>query len=248
MKLLQEALNPLDSLLDSNYDFKGLAKNQEAIDWCNQAIRQNPNDIDNYLNKSYFLFLLNRYQEAIECCDIAININPNDENTYLNKGYVLNEYAQAEQALACFNQAISINPNNYDAHFVKGNLLMDLEMYREAIECFSVCLKLIPGDIDAAKRKEFSIRMLKKGERMIQTSSSTLTTKSPIKTNYYKSISFRILQKNQLVLNKLHLKIYYCLLMQNMKKRTDYNETTQILKIISKEIFEKKKKKAFLIK
>jgi tetratricopeptide (TPR) repeat protein len=244
MKILQVAINPLDHLLDSNYDFKGLAKYQEAIDWCNQAIRQNPNDVDNYLNKSYFLFLLNRYQEAIECCDIAININPNDENTYLNKGYVLNEYGQAKQALACFNQAISINSNSYDAHLVKGNLLMDLERYREAIECFSVCLKLIPGDIDATKRNEFSIRMLKKAERIIQTPSSTLT-KSHVKTNYYQNISFRILQKNQLALNKLHLKIYYGLLMHNMKKRKDYHDTTQILKIISKEIFEKKKKKNF---
>ena len=244
MKILHEAINPLDCLLDSNYDFKGQTKNQEAIDWCNQAIRQNPNDVDNYLNKSYFLFRLNRYQEAIECCDIAIHINPSDENTYLNKGCVLNEYAQVEQALACFNQAISINPNSYDAHLVKGNLLMDLEMYREAIECFSVCLKLIPDDIDATKRNEFSIRMLKKGERIKQTSSSTLT-KSPIKTSYYKSLSFRILQKNQLALNKLHSQIYYGLLMHNMKKRRDYRDTTQILKIISKEIFEKKKKKHF---
>lgn len=253
MTILKESLSPLDYLtsgyepinvpyVDYNQNIN-LNKSEEAIQWCDLEIRRNPNEIDNYLNKSYFLFELNRYQEAIECCNIAICLNPNDEDAYLNKGYVLNECSRTEEALVCYNQAISINQKNYDAHLIKGDLLMDLERYKDAIECYQKCLKIIPGDLEATKRNEFSIKMLNKnGKSGELASSKILKTNTSIKSNYYKSVSFRILKKNPLGLKKLYLKAYYELLMINMRNKTNHHITTQFLQQFSKTMLKNKPK------
>ncbi len=56
---------------DNNFD--------EAIEYCNDMIRNDPNDADGWDIKGICYFALNNFSEAISCFEKVIELDPNDE-------------------------------------------------------------------------------------------------------------------------------------------------------------------------
>ena len=50
----------------------------EAIEYCNDMIRNNPNDADGWDIKGICYFALNNFSEAISCFEKVIELDPND--------------------------------------------------------------------------------------------------------------------------------------------------------------------------
>lgn len=51
----------------------------EAIEYCNDMIRNNPNDADGWDIKGICYFALNNFSEAISCFEKVIELDPNDK-------------------------------------------------------------------------------------------------------------------------------------------------------------------------
>jgi tetratricopeptide (TPR) repeat protein len=68
-------------------------KNQlrEAIDWYDNAIKQDSNNFDLLFNKAYSLGELDKYNEAIEYYDKALKVKPDYIHSLYNKRLALDE-------------------------------------------------------------------------------------------------------------------------------------------------------------
>jgi tetratricopeptide (TPR) repeat protein len=118
-----------------------LGGHEEAIEYCNKAIKINPIIENAWIFKGYALDGLGRHEEAIECYDNAIKINPDNENAWVGKGYALEDLERNEEAIECYDKAIEINPNNENARNSKEDIINKPRRYEEAIEAIERYVK-----------------------------------------------------------------------------------------------------------
>jgi len=52
-----------------------LGNYEEAVNWCDKAIKIDPNAVEPYINKSNYLVNLGKSKEALECCSKASELN-----------------------------------------------------------------------------------------------------------------------------------------------------------------------------
>lgn len=62
----------------------------EAIEYCNDMIRNDPNDADGWDIKGICHFAKNNFSEAISCFEKVIELDPNDELAEVCKNNCLN--------------------------------------------------------------------------------------------------------------------------------------------------------------
>ncbi|MDD1666586.1 MAG: tetratricopeptide repeat protein [Methanomicrobiales archaeon] len=80
-------------------------KHEKAIEFFDQAIRENPESADAWLAKCNELKALERYTDALECYTTALKIDPKSCRAWIAKGNTLVRAGREEEALECFGAA-----------------------------------------------------------------------------------------------------------------------------------------------
>ena len=75
----------------------------EAIEYCNDMIRNDPNDADGWDIKGICYFALNNFSEAISCFEKVIELDPNDKLAEVCKNNCLN-ILQNDEMLETLNK------------------------------------------------------------------------------------------------------------------------------------------------
>jgi tetratricopeptide (TPR) repeat protein len=80
-------------------------KHEKAIEYFDQAIRENPGSAEAWLAKCNELKSLERYPEALECYTTALRIDPKSCQAWIAKGNTLVKLQRSDEALECFGAA-----------------------------------------------------------------------------------------------------------------------------------------------
>ena len=137
----------------------------EAIDYYDNALRQDSNNLDLLFNKAYSLAELGKFNEAIKWYDKALRIKPDDVDALNNKGWALYNLGKYNEAIEYFDKALRIKPDYVDALNNKGVSLEKLGKYNEAIEWYDKALRIKPDYVDALNNKRLAQKKLGKEDK-----------------------------------------------------------------------------------
>lgn len=107
----------------------------EALDYINKSIKENPNLIKPYYYKGITYQILSKYEKAIECFNKILSINPNHIESLISKGTVYCLLGNLNQGIEFYNKALNLNKNNYEALMNKSIALKKLKKYQEVLDC-----------------------------------------------------------------------------------------------------------------
>jgi tetratricopeptide (TPR) repeat protein len=124
-------------------------RNDLAIQWFAQAIRQNPNAADYFSNLGKVLQHERRYDEAAKSFDRALVLKPDLAATWYGLGEVLLAQKREDEALLSFDQAFKYNPKFGEAVNASALLHFEAGRYDEAISCFDRSLEIDPAQAGA---------------------------------------------------------------------------------------------------
>ena len=125
-----------------------LRRDQEAIQYFEEAIEKDPRDYVALSYMAYCLGNLNKHREAIEACEKAIRIEPGFANAYGNLGYSYSKLGQFSKAIEYYEKAIRLNPgsDNFNnitiAYSDWGDSSRDPAKYEQAIRYADMGLKI----------------------------------------------------------------------------------------------------------
>jgi len=151
-----------------------LGKNEEALDYFNQAIDINPKDDYALSEKGAALINLGKNEEALEFINRAIDINLKDDYALSEKGAALINLGKHEEALEFINRALDINPKNDHALLCKGSALGNLGKNEEALEAFNQALEINPKNEIPLRNKAVALLKLKRYEEGLEVAKKTL--------------------------------------------------------------------------
>lgn len=134
-------LNKGNSLID-----KG--KYNEALDYINKSIKENPNLLNSYYNKGIAYQLLSNYERAIESFNKALSINPNHIKSLISKGSVYCLSGNLNQGIEYYNKALNLSEYNYEALINKSIALKKLEKYQDVLDCLEKLIMITKKDKD----------------------------------------------------------------------------------------------------
>lgn len=121
------------SLYQQALDFYYQEKFENALDYCENALKLDPKSSSSWNLKGMILEDLGRYQDAIDAYDEAIALKPTNHVAYTNKGNALKHLVRYEEALQAYDQSLKVNPSYAYTYLNKGNLLSMMERYDDAI-------------------------------------------------------------------------------------------------------------------
>jgi tetratricopeptide (TPR) repeat protein len=110
----------VDALFSKAEDLYNTGRYGEAINYCDKALKLNPNYLKAWHGKGVALAKLRKYEEAITCYDKAIELDPNNAYIWLGKGSALCDLDKYEEGITCYDKAIELNPDYLDAYRGKG--------------------------------------------------------------------------------------------------------------------------------
>ncbi len=99
-------------------------KNEEAVEWINRAIREDPNEAVFHRNLGCSLEELGQLEEAVDSYERVIGFEPNDAGIRNNLGNVLLKLGRFVESESAFRRALEISPDFAGAHKDLGILLL----------------------------------------------------------------------------------------------------------------------------
>ncbi|MCS7138600.1 MAG: tetratricopeptide repeat protein [Crenarchaeota archaeon] len=102
-----------DLLVNKAYSLYSMGRFEDAIKYCDEVIKTNPNDATAWSIKGICLQFLRRYEEALSCCEKAISLNPEDASAWYNKASSEEALGKKEDAIKSYNKFISLAPEGY---------------------------------------------------------------------------------------------------------------------------------------
>lgn len=132
-------------------------KYEDAIFYCDKALKIDPNHLYALNNKAFALFNLGRYEEAISYYDKVLKMNPNHLDALAFKGLALFLLGKYDEAISYYDRVLEINPSDVFALKSKGLALFFLGRYKEAISYYDEALKINPSDVDASFLKDAAL-------------------------------------------------------------------------------------------
>ncbi|MEM3712677.1 MAG: tetratricopeptide repeat protein [Thermoproteota archaeon] len=101
-----------DLLINKAYNLYNMGRFEDAIKYCDEVIKTNPDDATAWSIKGVCLMFLHRYEEALSCCEKAISLNPNDASAWYNKASSEDALGKKEEAIKSYNKFILLAPED----------------------------------------------------------------------------------------------------------------------------------------
>ena len=139
---------------------------ENALNCCNDILKNNPNDSSSLQSKSESLLYLRRYTETIECCDLFLEKKV-DHNIIIFKIIALSELGRYDDAIKCCDDAIKISSSS-DAFRAKATILEKIGRYDDAIKCYDDAIKIGTEDDDVWADKMSALAYVDRYEEAIE--------------------------------------------------------------------------------
>lgn len=141
---------------------KHLGKPAEALEYHNEAIKENPVFPNAWNDKGVALWELGKQEEAMECFNKAIEIDHEFVHPRSNKAGLLSGFGHYKQAIDCYTEAIEFEPEFINLWKGKGDVLLDTGDYKGSIECYDQALKINSHDSYVWYKKGFALYSMDK--------------------------------------------------------------------------------------
>ena len=102
------------------WDGKQYTDPKKAIEYLNNAIKQEPNNAETFTKRGAAYINLGQYQQAIDDFNKAISLKQNYASAYNNRGAAYYSLGQNQQAIDDFNKAIGLNKDYANAYSNRG--------------------------------------------------------------------------------------------------------------------------------
>ncbi|MBO3800114.1 MAG: tetratricopeptide repeat protein [Candidatus Brockarchaeota archaeon] len=89
---------------------------EDAIKYCDEAIKINPKDAEAWSLKGICLYFLHRYEEALKCCEKAVRLNPKDASAWYNKASSEEALGLKDDVIKSYGKFISLAPQGYEMY------------------------------------------------------------------------------------------------------------------------------------
>ena len=100
--------------------YNNMAK--EAIEYCQEALKIDPNNEVAYSRLGVAYFQLGKYSEALDYYQTAVKLNPNFAIAYCNIGVLKERAGDKSTAIYYYNKALEVNPALNKAREYLNNL------------------------------------------------------------------------------------------------------------------------------
>lgn len=153
-KELEKAISKDKKLAEPRLALAGLLLNsdrEEAMNQCNEVIRNNDRNTDAYLMRSNVYKKNLDYPNAINDISKNILIDPSNPVFYLARGTCYQEFNQHTNAINDFSKYISLNPNDPDAYFSRAKSYEEIMNYDKAMADYKKITVLSEFDMKARK-------------------------------------------------------------------------------------------------
>jgi tetratricopeptide (TPR) repeat protein len=151
-KLAEPRLALADLLISSNP--------LEAMNQCNEVIKNNDHNTDAYLMRSKVYKKNLDYPNAINDISKNIMIDPTNPVFYLFRGNCYQEFNQHTNAINDFSKYISLKPDDPDAYFARAKSYEEIMNYDKAMEDYNKITVLSEFDMRARKMlKDAQVRL-----------------------------------------------------------------------------------------
>lgn len=91
-----------------------------ALEYCNRAIRKNPQNAEGYYIRGFARYNLGEYNKAIKDFDTTLAINKNHADAYLYRGNCKKELNKYWPALKDYKKAKKIAPGITNMYLIKN--------------------------------------------------------------------------------------------------------------------------------
>ena len=190
--------NPkIDSLLDEANRLFLKGKLQEAINYYDQILHENPNHIGSLNNKGYALNKLKDYDGAIQCYDSALKLDSGDLSVLVNKISSLRKKGEFTEALSYCNAILENNSKYNIVLYHKERILFSMEQFGESILCCNKILDDYPHNGDVLFDKSCNLAMLSRIDDALDTLENAISQGIQYKIKAKKTTSFKNLADNQ---------------------------------------------------
>ena len=143
-RLREETPEELEAweLVYNGSSFNELGKYKKAIEYCNRAIKLNPDLHTAYLIRGNAYYKLGQLKKAIDDYDKAIEINPGFAEAYVNRANVYDDKGKYDSAIADCTKAIEINSLDAIAYHIRGIAYAHKGEYDLAIRDFGKAIEI----------------------------------------------------------------------------------------------------------
>ena len=124
-------------------------KPNQAVNYLNKAIQNNPKFAEAYNNRGNAYRDLNQLQKALKDYNQAITLKPNYVQAYNNRGNIYYEFKNYKLAVRDYNKSISIKPDYRLAYLNRG--LAHHQLKQRNLACKDLRKACQLGDCDGVK-------------------------------------------------------------------------------------------------
>jgi tetratricopeptide (TPR) repeat protein len=133
---------------------------QEAMNQCNEVIKNNDHNTDAYLMRSKVYMNNLDYPNAINDLSKNIMIDPTYSAFYLYRGNCYQQFNQHTNAINDYSKYISLKPDDPDAYFARAKSYEEIMSYDKAMEDYNKITVLSEFDMKARKMlKDAQVRL-----------------------------------------------------------------------------------------
>jgi superkiller protein 3 len=124
-----------------------------AIEYFDQAIRDNPKDGAAYNDRALCMVELGIIDQAFDYFDQGIAVEPDFATIHHNKGWLLNNLGRHSEALEYFRKALKLEPNRAVTYDNLADALFNLGDLPGALKAYEKVLRLLkPGSCRGIRR------------------------------------------------------------------------------------------------
>ncbi|MCE5347060.1 MAG: tetratricopeptide repeat protein [Bacteroidales bacterium] len=124
---------------------------QEAMNQCNEVIRNDARSTEAYLMRSKVYRHNLDYPNAIDDLSKNILINPSNPDFYLLRGTYYQEFSQHTNAIADFSKYISLKADDPEAYFSRAKSYEEIMNFDKAVDDYNKITVLSEFDMKARK-------------------------------------------------------------------------------------------------
>ncbi|MBM4031075.1 MAG: tetratricopeptide repeat protein [Planctomycetes bacterium] len=117
-------------------------KYEEALTYCEEVLKLDPNDVSTHLDRIHILFGLRRTKEAERRCQEVLKINPQLHEPKLIMIQVRRTEGDMEGALKLLGEILAAKPSHVEALLRRAEIYLDLQRYDEALADANEALRL----------------------------------------------------------------------------------------------------------
>lgn len=117
----------------------------DAIEACDEALKENPGDATVWLMRGMALENKQQLAEAAIAYNTVVRLQSDDHVAWFRLGTVLEDLGHAKRAAKAYGNVTRLQPQNHWAWYQRGRMLEKLENYRDAIIAYQQAAKIQPG-------------------------------------------------------------------------------------------------------